>query len=47
MEEKTHFKMYKAKTKWMVAGVTMFSTMLGVGHYQVFMLIMLIQVVLN
>lgn len=31
MEEKTHFKMYKAKTKWMVAGVTMFSTMLGVG----------------
>ena len=23
--------MYKAKTKWMVAGVTMFSTMLGVG----------------
>ena len=31
MEEKTHFKMYKAKTKWMVAGVTMFSTMLGAG----------------
>ena len=31
IEAKTHFKMYKAKTKWMVAGVTMFSTMLGAG----------------
>ena len=31
IETKTHFKMYKAKTKWMVAGVTMFSTMLGAG----------------
>ena len=31
MEEKTHFKMYKAKTKLMVAGVTMVSTILGAG----------------
>ena len=28
-EEKTHYKMYKAKKRWMVAGITMFSAVLG------------------
>ena len=30
-EEKTHYKMYKAKKRWMVAGITMFSTALGMS----------------
>ena len=29
MEKKTHFKMYKAKTKWMVAGITTGVALLG------------------
>ena len=29
MEKKTHFKMYKAKTKWMVAGITTGIALLG------------------
>ena len=31
VEEKTHYKMYKAKKRWMVAGITMFGAVLGMG----------------